>query len=96
MKNTQVKHTPTPWATSEGGSKPYHSQLFFAGKYKEQYVGEVLTKNAQHIVKCVNVHDELVEALKRIHSYITCVDDYTDKSPLLEIIRQAINKAEGV
>ena len=54
--------------------------------------------NAEFIVKAVNCHEELVEALKEalkeLHSYH---ENYStaDKGEIFTIIKQALAKAEG-
>lgn len=64
-----MKHTPTPWAIYD---KPAHSCCWeFIGVNIEQAVRDEVADpifeadeaNARHIVKCVNNHDRLVEAL---------------------------------
>lgn len=77
---TDTKHTPTPWNVSQTGS--YFTEIraesgrriaetWVQGQarsrdaaIKQAYTNEA---NAAHIVKCVNLHDELVEALKNLH-----------------------------
>jgi len=59
------EHTPTPWYNiandiyheSEYGSDPIASVCGECSFNQDQ-------ANAAHIVKCVNMHDELVEALE--------------------------------
>lgn len=60
----ETKHTPTPWDqlndvfTIEDG---YFSMI----QTPDQCIANVFDEaNAAHIVKCVNMHDELVEALE--------------------------------
>jgi len=73
------RHTPLPWfAVNDGtakepmwsvkavriaGQKPRHEVAICATGDSPQ---EMETANAAYIVKCVNAHDELVAALKRI------------------------------
>ncbi len=53
------EHTPTPWKVGYLGREIVSSVDTSVGKaYWKQ--------DAAHIVKCVNMHDELVEALKRV------------------------------
>lgn len=53
-------HTATPWSYQK-----VDEQYIIETPDLKEYVGWAENKkNAQHIVKCVNSHDELVEALK--------------------------------
>jgi len=54
------EHTPTPWVLDEIGD-------IFSGKICVAVILEDDDDftNGNHIVKCVNMHDELVEALKK-------------------------------
>lgn len=68
-------HTPTPWfhetrrtlARIQGTAAP-GERLVASG---------VSPEDAEHIVRCVNAHDELVEALRKIVD----VEDDAGKSP---------------
>ncbi len=64
-----AKHTPTPWAI--------HNHFFITAKVGNRLKSVVCEidrhawtnsgeaqANAEHIVQCVNMHDELVEALE--------------------------------
>lgn len=62
----ETKHTPTPWDqlnnvfTMEDG---YFSMI----QTPDQCIANVFDEaDAAHIVKCVNMHDELVDALDKI------------------------------
>lgn len=55
---TDTKHTPTPLIADDGYI--FDADHNIVGKtYDRRY--------AAHIVKCVNMHEELVEALKALH-----------------------------
>lgn len=61
------EHTKTPWN--------YQGHLIFAAAtHGEPFITcearEEMIANAAHIVKCVNMHDELVEALERTNAWI--------------------------
>lgn len=72
----KTQHTPTPWKVVKRASEM--SSMWIAGNIKESgfatevcYIAEHGLKpsemdkaNAAHIVKCVNLHDELVERLE--------------------------------
>lgn len=59
-----MKHTPTPWTYDSGWlydsnmNRIANTESSSFVTYKEDL------NNLSHIVKCVNMHDELVEALK--------------------------------
>ena len=94
-------HTPTPWATfgwKDGstcgiqGTQPMHrvtsDNVFLVDDDKDM-------ANAAFIVKAVNCHDELVEALKLAMDY---VEEYGLVNVLCEDenkMRQALAKAEA-
>lgn len=72
---TDTKHTPTPWVATSNES--YWVIVPEARGENDPYeIGDVCSSypsskdqglqqaNAAHIVKCVNLHDELVEALR--------------------------------
>ena len=63
---SEIKHTPTPWVAID-------EYIYSQDRFE---IGTTTTSgfdygtddaNAAHIVKCVNMHDELVEALKEIN-----------------------------
>lgn len=56
----ETKHTPTPWDTM--GSLVIRVE----GPTSYMVARASSSEDAAHIVKCVNMHDELVEALKKI------------------------------
>ena len=58
-----TKHTPTPWTIDKKFNIP-------SIRNEERIVvalNRLKDEDAKHIVKCVNMHDELVEALENIH-----------------------------
>ena len=95
------KHTPAPWVTTFEEGTP-----FFHGVYqldKNGFEGEAVTyvtdstnhqraqANAEHIVKCVNLHDELLEALEHARDCLPANCHPDD----LSLITEAIAKARG-
>jgi N-dimethylarginine dimethylaminohydrolase len=58
------EHTPTPWDKLNGVFTP-EDGYFSMIQTPDKCIANVFEEaNAAHIVKCVNMHDELVEALK--------------------------------
>ena len=97
----QQTHTPTPWKV-EGdciwADHPGRMSLICDMRGQGRVPGDAAT-NAAHIVHCVNVHDELLEALKLAQEFIRVVpqevlDMLEDAFPH-EQVWQAIAKAEG-
>jgi hypothetical protein len=93
------KHTSTPWELSgtdircsSGGIANVHDPEDPLHRTKTNIA------NAQHIVKCVNLHDELVEALERITSIKRYDANYTwqDTAGAIEIAEKALSKAKEV
>lgn len=58
----ETKHTPTPWFSKNYGYEK--NSVFDENGTEIAFVH--YSFNAAHIVKCVNMHDELVEALNKI------------------------------
>jgi hypothetical protein len=89
-------HTPTPWEAEDAvifcpGKRltiavMYGNELLKSLNWKEQKA------NAAHIVKCVNLHDELVGALKMARA--ECEHFYSNGTRYLAICT-AIAKAEA-
>lgn len=62
------KHTPTPWELVE----TIDGVFFYQTENKKPHLrlGEMFKPaDAQYVLKCVNMHDELVEALKMAVEY---------------------------
>jgi hypothetical protein len=68
-----MTHTPTPWAISPGTDSPdiksetgdYVVSTGWSGYGGEAMAGEMSEEDAAFIVRAVNSHDKLVEALRR-------------------------------
>lgn len=78
------KHTPTPWiATTFVDNRPHGSDhhTFKITPQRGPY-GTLFGPDAAHIVKCVNMHDELVEALNMARLFID--GEYRDPSSELD------------
>ena len=79
-----TKHTPAPWSLSKHhsksnieGAKSRHiastagySDNLSTWHYSGSNYHEENEANAEHILKCVNLHDELVAGLMDAHPYI--------------------------
>lgn len=73
------KHTPTPWVWIEGDPDIFtlwnNKEVPLAAVkspiwHEDRLCGSLeAAANAAHIVKCVNMHDELVEALEIAETY---------------------------
>ena len=72
------KHTPTPWRVSQEMYGIDNMRVEGVEAQREGYVepvancgyGAGCAENAAHIVKCVNAHDALVEALEALMPYV--------------------------
>lgn len=70
----KLTHTPTPWYLTEEregqieSDKGYIIAQVYQNSKKDYHKGD--EANALHIVKCVNSHNELIEALKWALDYI--------------------------
>lgn len=68
---TDTKHTPTPWPTPAVYKKRKDGSLILSFGdpligYHEQFDLYASENIAAHIVKCVNMHEELVEVLEGV------------------------------
>lgn len=93
-----MKHTSTPWAV--GYSNNYGRNIY---QETDEYNGIALVtkdEDAEHIVKCVNSHDALLEAAK---SYVRTLEflektldaDGMSQHMLKNLLIEKIKKAEG-
>lgn len=74
-----IKHSPTPWGCNQSGliAIIYDKDGNCIGHI--QLSGHVVNAaNAAHIVKCVNLHAELVEAFNLAHSVAVEVAAYSE------------------
>lgn len=91
--------TPRPWALIPPDSDDMETIEECKGIYRDGYICPIVNnKDAQLIVKCVNMHDELVEALELA---ISTIKDMPVQSsgiiPTIEkikFIKQALSKAQ--
>ncbi len=102
---TTDKATKRPWKCEDGYIHPINKKISIAeiynsssyapaGGYEIPSVEEGLA-NAKLIVKCVNMHDELINKLKEIDSIVgaLCFPNAMEKR-IMEICEQALKKAE--
>ncbi len=82
-----TKHTPTPWKAFNRGIECANGYSVATCTTYFQPVGRP-EDNAAHIVKCANLHDELVDGLMDAHPHIA--DDKLRAS-----IGNLITKARG-
>ena len=73
------KHTPTPWRTEFTERQPFFNTIYSVDDNAPEEIVCFITdstdharaqNDSNHIVKCVNMHDELVEALETATDYI--------------------------
>jgi hypothetical protein len=82
-------HTPTPWLVDE----PWQIWAESIGEYVAitDVEGDGRTPyaaNAEYIVRCVNSHDDLVEALQDLYEWL-------DSTQLGELPRASLSKAKA-
>lgn len=88
----ETKHTPTPWNQLNGVFTP-EDGYFSMVQTPNQCIANVFDEaDAAHIVKCVNMHDELVEALKAAHNGVVSYSR-DDKEATTTMIRETLKKA---
>lgn len=95
-KRMKTQHTPTPWHYN-GGKKIY----IYSSHRNGAYCAEINTTsdngdkirdaeaNAAHIVKCVNLHDELVEALDFMISEYSGILECRQGQECLDVLKRA-------
>lgn len=88
------EHTPTPWevGTDEDGRVAVIkgcSFLTYAFPTDLGFETGSADANAAHIVKCVNMHDELVEAIQDL----ICAGDFRRGCEDLKSARETLKKA---
>jgi hypothetical protein len=87
-----TEHTPTPWMVEAT------ARAFYIAAGESELVGSTTIDdtgkaNAEHIVRCVNLHDELVAALTGIlESYVPRRDS---DDPDVMAAQAALAKARG-
>lgn len=89
------KVTPRPWAWFEGslvtseenGSIPLNSRVVLSA---DDHRLEISDDDSAHIVKCVNMHEELVRALRDAYDL-----NFAENGPTLKEIEALLAKAEA-
>lgn len=86
----EVKHVPTPWYSTQVDN----GHIIQSAKINEDnYVGKCdYPEDAQFIVKCVNSHYQLLEALREAIEMIE--SNITDKDNI-NYLKKVIQQAEG-
>jgi hypothetical protein len=98
MKHTETKLTPTPWKVLKTAySKGYN--IGIVDPKNKFYIADCIKKDedADHIVKCVNAHDELMELLNDSLIFVRqCNNDTGLGDMMLELqLRDALKKYGG-
>ena len=85
-----MTHTPTPWNARGLAICKGNSLIAVMGQDDGiKFSEKTSLANASHIVKCVNLHDELVKALELALQYLV----YDGKHPAVVSAKTAIAKA---
>ena len=91
-----MTHTPTPW---EIVSRLVGPLVIVSGDAEIAHVGadsfELARANAVHIVKCVNMHDKLVEAFELLIDNISPEAWEALPQYVQEQVMQVYNNAKG-
>ena len=99
-------HTPTPWSISgfdphivtalrsPGAAWGLENRLATVdvGHPDEEGAREMALKNARHIVKCVNSHDQMLAALQEAHAFLVSLLNMKD----VEAVDALGNNGEAV
>jgi hypothetical protein len=91
--NMKTQHTPTPWKVGQPlGEGAIQIQSEGINSYGNFILAEIPNRveedqaNASHIVKCVNLHDELVHAL---HVALAWVPSVIEREELVNLLAKA-------
>jgi hypothetical protein len=91
-----TKHTPTPWRIrrNQSTNKP-SCEITTSDKISICYMsnGDLGLGNAAHIVKCVNMHDELLEACIEATALFDNHPEIFVNIGTYEVLTRVINKA---
>jgi len=102
-----MKHTPTPWRIGNHGGEivaDSSERIFINGAIEKdsvEYYGGFLVAesisqpNAAFIVLAVNMHDELVEAVKRVVTLYGIDRTPTEMDSVMKPIAELLAKAGG-
>lgn len=83
MSEDEARHTPTPWRVTRRHYKSLPHLVGHNGRYVMNaaprgtyHRSEVLqVADAEHIVRCVNAHDELVAALRSLSKFVERIEN---------------------
>ena len=100
MKTQREKHTATPWITANYKTESGNWHINATTQHNtiaEVYEDKNLSAqaNAEYIVRCVNNHEALVEALIEADRYLDKVEAWRGHDVKWNDIKQAIAQAEG-
>ncbi len=87
---TTAKHTSTPWHYDELGTDYYHIE-----DINHNAIAKTDREaNAFHIVKCVNSHETLINALKKCQNYFIRNEHFLpetqDREEIASIVLEAL------
>lgn len=70
-KSLKANHTPIPWRVGDAGHTIFGPKTDAPNPEIIAHMGNRATfkTNAQHIVKCVNMHNDLIDVLERLTIY---------------------------
>lgn len=84
-----TKHTPTPWRQSRQGHDILHD-----GKGEKVLIGICTEKdNVAFIVRAVNIHDDLIEALESVQRILDYTSYFNEEDK--QRVNAALAKAKG-
>lgn len=103
---TNQKHTPTPWLNEGLFNEIDFTRCYiskdgkgFATTFGDKKDSERIYEDAQFIVKAVNNHTSLLNALKEVKAYLERIScdiplESQDSNEVADLILEAIEKAE--
>lgn len=86
------QHTPTPWTVTNASSAYMEGTIIMGPDATHEVAGVWMKENAAYIVKAVNNHERLLEALKRLDDAInepSCDDLVAASDHARDVIAQA-------
>ena len=93
-----TEHTPIPWtigpSSNPRNGTAWRDILSTGGVFAPSYVGEALERDAELIVRAVNTHALMLDALRRVEKWASGYGTLT-QSEMREFVREAIRAAEG-
>lgn len=101
------EHTPGPWTRggigfpydperrTENIYGPHEKPKHQSGPRVATLIGPRSSADAEHIIRCVNAHDDLLEACKAVVNAFALKHSWTEAvAREMSIVRTAIDKAE--